>query len=338
MAIVITAGAWASGSTSVTPALPATPQAGDVHILFVGSKPFSDTIGTPNGWTPITGTDGTNGSVANGTDVGSVNRAAFYRVWQSGDANPTVSITSGNVTLAVIHRLRPTSGSVIDTPVGVAGNDTSSGTGYSATMASNPGITAADVLVAGTVIAGNNSTFGSPTMSATGLTIGTVTENPATEGTTGTGLDLEASSSTATVTSGTASAAAVIGWTLSVAQTGSTILVRIREHVPAPQTFPISFSETGQRSETLTTKATHHLAFADTWQRSESLSNRLVMKLSFSEIWQPSESLGTATRIFRVLQDAWQATESLVAQFIDGSASLLAAGAGLLRRVFGKQE
>jgi len=229
MAITITAGAWAAGSTAPAPALPASPQAGDVHVLFIGCKPYTATINTPSGWTLITNTNGTNGTVANGTDVGSVAVAAFYRVWQSGDANPTISITSGNTALACIHRFRPTAGSTIDTPVGEKGSDTTSGTGFSCTMGSDIGITAGDAVVGYSYLPGNNATFATPTLSATGVTFGTVTENPATEGATATGLDCEASACTALPSAGPSSAAAVVGWTLSVAQTGMSNLIRIRE-------------------------------------------------------------------------------------------------------------
>jgi hypothetical protein len=233
MAITITAGAWAAGSTAPAPALPATPQAGDVHVLFIGSKPYTTTINTPSGWTPITNTNGTNGTVANATDAGSVHVAAFYRIWQSGDANPTISITSGNTALAVIHRFRPTAGYTIDAPVGQKGTDVTSGTGFSCTMGSDIGITAGDAVVAYSYLPGNNATFATPTLSATGVTFGTVTENPATEGATATGLDCEASASTALPSAGPSSAAAIVGWTLSVAQTGMSNLVRIRETIIA---------------------------------------------------------------------------------------------------------
>lgn len=233
-AITTTAGAWAAGSTTCAPAIPATPAAGDLMIAYVGTKPYNTTIGTPAGWTAIANTNITNGTVANNTDVGSVHIASFYRYWQSGDAAPSISITTGNVALCVIHRYRPTGGYTLDTPVGTNGIDTSSGTGYSATMAADPGITTGDMMSHFTTIAGNNATFATPTITATGATIGTVTENPATEGTTATGLDLESSAATATCTAGTSSAAPVGGWTLSVAQTGASNFIRTRETAGAP--------------------------------------------------------------------------------------------------------
>jgi len=236
MAITITAGAWdpSSAGASIDAGLPASPQAGDLHVYYYGVKPYNTTVTDPSGWTLITNTDGTNGTTASGTDVGSIKQGAYYRYWQSGDtANPSIVFTGGNVGLGVIIRFRPTAGSTIDTPVGEKGSDVSSGTGYSATMGSDIGITVGDAVASFTTIAGNDATFGSQTLSAAGVTFGTVTENPATEGTTSSGNDLEASASTALPSAGPSSAAAVVGWTLSAAQTGITALVRIRETVSA---------------------------------------------------------------------------------------------------------
>jgi len=225
-----TPGAWASGSTSVAPALPASPAVGDMMLLFVGCKPYTATINQPTGWTR-SGTQQTSGSTASGTDTGSVTWSVFYRQYQSGDSAPTVSITNGNVALGVIHGFSKTTSNWI-TPVAYFGSDTSSGTGYSATASGSSGnLTAGDALLHATVIAGNDATFGTPTITATSATIGTVTESPSTEGSTTTGNDLEASSATAAVTAGTSSADAVCGWTLSVAQTGGSVLVRLREDV-----------------------------------------------------------------------------------------------------------
>lgn len=223
-----TAGAWAAGSTSLSPALPTSVGAGDMMILFVGAKPFNCTINQPTGWTRI-GTQQTNGSTASGIDTGSVTWSVFYRAWQSGDAAPSVSVTSGNVSLACINGFTKTASAWV-TPTAYFGSDTTSGTDYSITAASSSGaITSGDYLLHGTVIAGNNATFGTPTLTATSATIGASTESPATEGATATGNDLEASAAWAACTAGTSTADAVCGWTLSAAQTGGSALVRLRE-------------------------------------------------------------------------------------------------------------
>jgi len=197
-------------------------------VMFVGCKPYNATIVVPTGWTLVTGTDGANGTVAMGVDTGSVLWKAMTREWVSGDAAPTVSITTGNTALGVIHafsRAALASWQI----AGAKGNDITGGTDFIILMDANPGITNGDMLVHGAVIAGNNATLGTPTMTATGATIGTVTESPATEGTTALGNDLEASASYAACTAGTAIVAPTCGWTTSVAQTGGGSIVRLRE-------------------------------------------------------------------------------------------------------------
>lgn len=224
-------GAWAIGTTTVAPAIPTGSAAGDRMVLFVGTKPFNATINTPSGWTALADSAGNNGSVANAVDAGSVRWASFYRDWVSGDAAPSVGVTTGNVSLAVIQGFSKGTNDTWDTPVAGKGSDNTSGTGFSITSDVNLGISNGDILCHGAVIAGNNATFATPTLTATGVTFGTVTESPATEGTTTGGNDLEASASYAIATAGPSSAAPVAGWTLSLAQTGGGSFVRLRASV-----------------------------------------------------------------------------------------------------------
>lgn len=232
-----TPGAWAGSITAVIPDLPATLAAGDRMLLFVGCKPYSATIVEPAGWTRI-GTQQTNGTVANGVDTGSVAWTVFYRDWVSGDAAPSVSVTSGNVALACIHAATKTAASW-DTTTAYFGSDTTSDAAYSITASGSSGnITNGDGLIHFTVLAGNNQTLGTPTITATGATIGTVTESPTTAGINNLGNDLAASSASALVTAGTSTADAVCGWTLSGAQTGGSALVRLRESAPAQNLAP----------------------------------------------------------------------------------------------------
>jgi hypothetical protein len=217
--------------------LPSGITQGDMMVLFVGCKPFSATIGTPSGWNALTAGSGTNGSTASGVDTGSVQWKTFYRQHVTGDAAPTVTITSGNVSLGCINGFSKDWWEAWSTPESGKGSDTSSGTGYSITSDVNVQIAAGDYVLHGSVIAGDNSTFGTPTLTATSATFGTVTESPSTEGTTTTGNDLEASCAYVNCTAGPSSAAAVGGWTLSVAQTGGGSITRLRASLPA-QTMP----------------------------------------------------------------------------------------------------
>jgi hypothetical protein len=201
-------------------------------VMFVGCKPYSATINTPNGWTLLSAGSGANGTTGSGIDSGSVLWATFYREFVSGDTGPTVSITSGNVSLGVINGFRKLWWEQWDTPVAGKGSDTSSGTGYSITSDVNMQITTGDYVLHGTVIAGNDATFATPTLTATSATFGTVTESPSAEGSTQTGNDLEASCSYVNCTGGPSSAAPVGGWTLSGAQTGGGSITRLRSSFP----------------------------------------------------------------------------------------------------------
>src|SRR3990167_7161408 len=227
------AGAWSPGTSGFTVGIPAGTTTGDIMLLFLGHKPYSATIDTPTGWTKIAATEGANGTTASGVDTGSVKWACFYREWQSGDGNPTVqAVSSSTPALTVILSFSKTAASW-ETPAAAKGSDTSSGTGSSLTMDADPGITVDDMLAAFSVIAGNDATFGTPTITAASATIGTVTETPATEGTTTLQDDLEASASTALCTAGTGTAAPVVGWTLSAAQTGGGSTALLRETAAA---------------------------------------------------------------------------------------------------------
>lgn len=90
-------GTWAAGTTSVAPGIPASMQAGDLMILHVHTP--NQAVTTPSGWTQLT-----NSPVSTGTAnaAGGTRLSAYYRFWQSGDAAPTVAVTGGTVTTAII--------------------------------------------------------------------------------------------------------------------------------------------------------------------------------------------------------------------------------------------
>jgi len=223
--------AWAEGQTSVAPTIEASTTTGDMMLLYVGAKPYDATIVTPSGWTKLDAGSGSNGVVANGIDVGSVLWATFYREWQSGDSTPTVSITSGDVALGMIQSFWKTSGRSWDTPVAAKGSDTTSATDFSLTMDANPGITVDDMLVNFATIAGNNAAFNSNSLVLTATGAGIETETTTGSASTLLGFDLAASNGYAPYVTGTASAAPVVEWTLTAAQTGGGSFVRLRTSI-----------------------------------------------------------------------------------------------------------
>lgn len=219
---------WVDGQTSLSTNLPPGTAEGDLLVLFVGAKPYYATINTPSGWTAV-GTQQANGTTANAEDAGSVTWAVFYKIAGASESAPTVSVTSGNIAHATIQCLTKTKARWWP-PTAYFGNDTSSGTSFSLTMSGSSGaITAGDYLLAHALIPGDNATFGTVAISASGATIGTVSKNPGGDHSSFLGQDIAGTCAGATVSSGTASADAVVSSTLSTVQTGGGSLVRIRE-------------------------------------------------------------------------------------------------------------
>jgi hypothetical protein len=89
-----TAGSWARMVTdNGTVAILGSPAAGDRMFLFGTWKTYTITVANPSGWTPI-GTEFANGTAAAGNGTGSVKVMAWYRDWQSGDADPAIDYSA----------------------------------------------------------------------------------------------------------------------------------------------------------------------------------------------------------------------------------------------------
>ena len=91
------AGTWTAGTTSIAPPLPTGVAAGDLMLLAINTS--NQAVSTVTNWTQVTSSPvgtGTAG-VAGGTRI-----TLYYRLWQSGDAAPTVTVTSGESTQARI--------------------------------------------------------------------------------------------------------------------------------------------------------------------------------------------------------------------------------------------
>jgi hypothetical protein len=90
-------GTFASGTTSISPGIPAGMAAGDFMLLTVHTP--NQVVSAITGWTPVTSTPVSTGTAgaAGGTRV-----STYYRFWQSGDAAPTVAVTGGTCTNGII--------------------------------------------------------------------------------------------------------------------------------------------------------------------------------------------------------------------------------------------
>ena len=223
--------AWTAGAgTPQTVTLPSGSAAGDMMIAYIGAKPYTTTLGVSTaGWAAVPGTAGSNGTTASGIDTGSVVWAAFYKVFEAGDVNVTFTLTGVNVALFTVQTFQKDANASWVTPTGGKGSDTSSGTGFSITSDVSLALKAGDMISGWSSLPGNDATFGTPTLTGTGLTIDTPTEEPTAEGSTATGQDFESTAMYAKITAGSASVAPVMGWTLSAAQTGGGCIVRLSE-------------------------------------------------------------------------------------------------------------
>jgi hypothetical protein len=112
-----TAGTWAEYTTDLqTVAIPGSPAAGDRMFLWVHHKDFAITLATPAGWNLIASFS--DGAVAAGNGLGSIQTNVYYRDWQSGDAAPQLdfSTTTNLLAEAVIQLWQKGAGDIWDNP------------------------------------------------------------------------------------------------------------------------------------------------------------------------------------------------------------------------------
>mgnify|MGYP001579176244 FL=1 len=226
MAISIRAtGTYTSGTANLTPAIPAAAVSGDMMICAYGTKPYSDAPTINNGWTSLG--SATDGTVAAGVDVGSMQTRIFYKEHTGTESNPTITNATNNVSGAVIIVFQKTTGTW--EIAGAGGGDNTAGTAFSVTASANPGITVGDMLVAYAAIRSNAGTQSAIGITATSATIGAFTESPTADLATTSGGDMAMSGGYAACTAGTATAAPVYASTLAAAHTGSAYIARLRE-------------------------------------------------------------------------------------------------------------
>jgi hypothetical protein len=195
-------------------------------LCFYGTKPFNDAPTIDQSWTDLG--NATDGSVAAGVDVGSMQTRVFYKIHTGTESNPTITNTTNNVSGAVIIVFQKGGSESWNTPVGDGGGDATAGTGFSVTAGSNPGITSGDWLAAYASIRSDAGTQSSISVTATSATISAFTESPASDLVTTAGGDMAMSGGYCNCTAGTATAAPVYASTLAASHTGSAFIVRLR--------------------------------------------------------------------------------------------------------------
>lgn len=230
MAIALRAvGTWVAttGNQAFTiPTTPSAPQAGDLMVLFYGTKPYNDAPTINQSWSD--GGAATNGTVNAGVDVGSMQARIFYKIHTGTETNPTVTNATNNVSSGVIVVFSKASNTTWELEFG-GGGDATAGTGFSTTSTTNFNFAVNDAVAAFCAIRSDAGTPGTPTLSATGITFSAFDNEPATAFTTTSGGDMAAISGFSTITAGSGNLALTFTSTLAAAHTGSSFAVRMRE-------------------------------------------------------------------------------------------------------------
>lgn len=221
-------GAWVATTANVTVTIPAGTVAGDLMIMFYGTKPFNDVPSINNSWNDAGAA--TDGTVAAGNDVGSMQARIFWKIHTGTETNPTVTNATNNVSSAVIVSFSKDSLKDWDLAFG-GGGDNTAGTAFSATTPALD-LAANDWLASFITTRSDAGTIGTFTTTASGITFGAFVSQPAAGFTTTSGGDMSARSGYNTITAGTATTGVTVASTLGAAHTGSMFLVRMREVDP----------------------------------------------------------------------------------------------------------
>jgi hypothetical protein len=224
------AGTVGTGSTAVTPGLVAGLVDGDLAVVVAVSKPDTTTHVTPTGWS-LAGT-AAGGGGTNGNGTGPTRVSVFFRVkdatWSTA---PAITCTGGNSSAAQMFRYTRDTAKTLDV-ASAGGAFSGNTTAWSAPMATDPGITADDLVLLASSTQDEAPAWSAETFTAPGLTLGTANERAeAIEGTTGN--DVGGWLADRPVTAGTATGPATVTATSSVASRGATLLVRLREVIAA---------------------------------------------------------------------------------------------------------
>jgi hypothetical protein len=218
-------------ATATTPGLPAGTTTGDVVYAHVVSKGATAITTSTTGWALVATVPFATGTTAgNGTGPG---LTSVWRAVQDGSLSaPAFTVTGGNSTVSWTSAYRASgyAGGLTWMPENPTFYDrlTTAATAFGGTVAMDPGLASADI-VAGVIAASDDAwtVSGTPTITATSATIGTLTS---TVHTSSTGFDVGAAYLRGAVTAGASTAAPAVALTSSTSETGGGLLYRVRAY------------------------------------------------------------------------------------------------------------
>lgn len=224
------------GTNNANPGYPSGIAAGDLLVMTIGARePGSTYVGTPLGWIGIGEMAGTFGTTA--VDAGPTRMWMFVKIATGSETGTfNVAVANGAAMWVTMSRFRSTTGKFnLDW---ARGEDSSSGTGYSAACVPNsPRLTngwiqPGDVLYAATTKPTDAGTYSAAAITVAGLTMASTTALASFATTNGN--DMGGASAYAVVASGSQTSPNVtLSATMSVASYGPALVLRIRDNVPA---------------------------------------------------------------------------------------------------------
>jgi hypothetical protein len=197
---------------------------------------------TGGGWTNIGTLEGGTGTYA--ADTGTRRCTIFRKDTVSGSESGTVTVTlsggTGTGIRASIIRVDPTNAAYTLTQAVVSGADSSHGTGYSALATSNLTWAVNDLLVICCASSTDSATQSSVSITASGVTFGTLT-NRSSVAITG-GFDHRHIIDTVPVTAVGSASAPTYAWTASANTNGPTLFLKIQQVLPT-EAARVTFAE-----------------------------------------------------------------------------------------------
>lgn len=258
------AGTWAEMVADGTVAIPAAQVTGDLMLLLAFCKPYTVTT-TVSGWESIG--EFADGTVGNGNGVGSVKVAAWYKVATTDtETDPTLDWSADPNTGAaviVVFSKAASEGWVAPAYVTAAMTNwttTSQTVSASSTIDTSNG----DAIVGLIGIRDDSSTMTRPTtgIAGTGPTWnGDYVEYPATHFSTTTGFDCSGDAGYRLITTGSAGVTLTQTGTISAAETGAAMWVRLRVQTATSATATVA-TATGDGQNTGGTVKTGELVLA----------------------------------------------------------------------------
>jgi hypothetical protein len=238
------AGTAASGTTSCTPSYPTgiSASTSKIYCVVTGRSNTANTAPTmPAGWTKVADLEGGTGTW--GVDAGTRRVTLFRKDTVTGSETGTVTVSlsgsTANTLRATIFRVEVPAGYGISEAAST-GADTTNGTGYSATGTTNIDFAANDLLLIGVAQNIDSGTNSAQSITASGITFGTLTNQANTAVTNGN--DHRHLLWSVPVSSGSGTVAPTFAYTISASGSGPTAFLRLRTTEPT-EAGAISFIE-----------------------------------------------------------------------------------------------